>query len=223
MAELGHEEMRGMQTAMNSIQQSTAEVTKIVETIDEIAFQTNLLALNAAVEAARAGEAGAGFSVVADEVRMLAQKSVTAARETASMIDNAKVRSEEGARYARSLSSHLDSIRTSVTSVNGLVVEIATGSQEQSVAISELNRTLVEMDKVTQATAASAEETAAAAQELSSESVALQSASNELFALIEGTRAARSGRHPHAPASRAAGKAAPAAAAGVPASLHPVS
>ncbi len=223
MAELGHEEMRGMQSAMNSIQQSTAEVTKIVETIDEIAFQTNLLALNAAVEAARAGEAGAGFSVVADEVRMLAQKSVAAARETASMIDNAKVRSEEGARYAKSLSSQLDGIRTSVTAVNGLVVEIATGSKEQSVAISELNRTLVEMDKVTQATAASAQETAAAAQELNAESVALQSASNELFALIEGTRAAKSGSHPHSRSTRAAGKQAPAAANAAPAQPHPVS
>ncbi|WP_233256523.1 Cache 3/Cache 2 fusion domain-containing protein [Opitutus sp. ER46] len=188
LADAGVDEVRSMQTAMEGIKASSEEVTKIVRTIDEIAFQTNILALNAAIEAARAGEAGAGFSVVAEEVRSLAQRSAAAARETSTKISHAYESSQQGAACSERVCRNLEEIAGTVREAETLVSEIASASEEQNRAVSELNRSVSEMDRVTQANAASAEESASAAQELNSQAVELHQAASTLFELIDGSR-----------------------------------
>ena len=183
-AETGASEMEQMQTAMNAIQQSSNDISKIIKTIDEIAFQTNILALNAAVEAARAGEAGAGFAVVADEVRSLAQRSAVAAKETADKIDDATKRSAQGVEISSRVATGLQQILAKAREVDQLVGEIATASHEQSEGISQINMAISQMDKVTQSNAASAEETASAAEELNAQSEELRATSQELAALV---------------------------------------
>ncbi len=183
-AESGAMEMEHMQTAMKAIQQSSNDISKIIKTIDEIAFQTNILALNAAVEAARAGEAGAGFAVVADEVRSLAQRSAVAAKETADKIEDATKRSAQGVAISGRVASGLQQILVKAREVDQLVGEVATASQEQSEGISQINMAISQMDKVTQANAATAEETASAAEELNAQSEELRNTSQQLAALV---------------------------------------
>jgi len=146
-------DMEEMQRAMSAIQSSSGEISKIIKTIDEIAFQTNLLALNAAVEAARAGEAGVGFAVVADEVRSLAQRSVQAARETAQKIATASQRSEEGARISTKVAESFAGITTNARKLDALIASIAGASQEQNQGIQEITTAASAMDSVTQANA----------------------------------------------------------------------
>jgi methyl-accepting chemotaxis protein len=179
---------------MEGIKASSAEIAKIIKTIDEIAFQTNLLALNAAVEAARAGEAGAGFAVVAEEVRALAQRSATAARETAGKIEVALQRSEDGSRISSEVSGVLTQMVEQVRRMETLVGEIAGASGEQSQGIAQVNQAVSDMDKVTQTNAAGAEESAAAAQELSAQSRQLQRLVSDLRQLV-GVRAAPAADH----------------------------
>jgi methyl-accepting chemotaxis protein len=174
--------MKRMTAAMSGIKSSSAEISKIIKTIDEIAFQTNILALNAAVEAARAGEAGAGFAVVAEEVRALAQRSATAARETADKIEIALHKSNEGASTSVEVEGMLTQIVQQVREMDTLVAEIATSSGEQSQGIEQVTKAMSEMDKVTQSNAAGAEESASAAHELSSQSTDLRSAVDQLNA-----------------------------------------
>jgi len=143
-------------TAMSDLKTSSAEVAKIVKTIDEIAFQTNILALNAAVEAARAGEAGMGFAVVAEEVRNLAQRSAQASKETATKIESALAKSDEGARISEEVAASLGSIIEQVRNLDGLVSEIATASGEQTQGIGQVNIAVSQIDKVTQSNAAAA-------------------------------------------------------------------
>jgi methyl-accepting chemotaxis protein len=162
--------MERLTVAMGGIRSSSAEISKIIKTIDEIAFQTNILALNAAVEAARAGEAGAGFAVVAEEVRALAQRSATAARETADKIEIAVAKSNEGADTSVEVAGMLTRIVQQVRAMDTLVAEIATASGEQSSGIAQINKAMSEMDKVTQSNAAGAEESASSAHELSAQS-----------------------------------------------------
>jgi len=183
-AEHGSEEMVKMQEAMAGIRQSSSDISKIIKTIDEIAFQTNILALNAAVEAARAGEAGAGFAVVADEVRTLAQRCAVAARETTEKISDATGRSEQGATLSAGVAACLQEIVTKSREVDRLVAEVATASREQSSGLEQVNTAVAQMDKVTQANAASAEESASAAEELDAQSVELRHAAGELAALV---------------------------------------
>ncbi len=165
--------MERMTGAMDGIKASSAEISKIIRTIDEIAFQTNILALNAAVEAARAGSAGAGFAVVAEEVRALAQRSATAARETAGKIEVALQKSDEGARTSAEVAAMLTQIVEQVRRMDTLVGDIATASGEQSLGLEQITKAMSEMDQVTQSNAASAEESASAAHELSAQSTLL--------------------------------------------------
>ncbi|MEO6003846.1 MAG: methyl-accepting chemotaxis protein [Opitutus sp.] len=177
-----------MNAAMGGIKASSAEIAKIIKTIDEIAFQTNILALNAAVEAARAGEAGAGFAVVAGEVRELAQRSSTAAKETADKIELALSKSDEGVRASQEVSGMLDQIVGQVRQMDELVGEIAVASTEQSQGINQVNSAVSAMDRITQANAAGAEESASAAMELTSQSTQLEALVLELRTLV-GVRA----------------------------------
>jgi methyl-accepting chemotaxis protein len=182
----GAASMTGMVAAMSGIKASSSEIAKIIKTIDEIAFQTNILALNAAVEAARAGEAGLGFAVVAEEVRALAQRSATAARETAGKIEAALAKSDEGARISGEVSTLLTQVVDQVRRMDDLVGEIATASREQSQGIEQVATAVSKMDGIVQANAAGAEESASAAQELSTQAGEVQNLVSTLRELVGG-------------------------------------
>ena len=178
--------MAAMASAMDAIKLSSDNIAKIIKTIDEIAFQTNILALNAAVEAARAGEAGAGFAVVAEEVRALAQRSAQAAHETAEKIEDSIGKSQQGIVFSAKVSASLEEILGKARQVDDLIAEIATSSREQSQGIGQISTAVSQMDKVTQTNAAAAEESAAAAQELSAQATTLKSCVQGLLGLVNG-------------------------------------
>ena len=158
--------MDKMKTAVTSIKSAADETVEIIKSIDEIAFQTNLLALNAAVEAARAGEAGRGFAVVAEEVRNLAQRSATAAKDTADKIRRAADLANNGVAVANEVDRSLAEIRDFAGKAAGLVKEIALASKEQSKGLEGINEAVTQLDKVTQQNAAAAEQSAASSQSL---------------------------------------------------------
>jgi methyl-accepting chemotaxis protein len=187
-----------MRETMSGIRTAGANVAKIIKTIDEIAFQTNILALNAAVEAARAGEAGMGFAVVAEEVRSLAQRCAKAAHETTEMIDTSIQRGEAGVQVADKvtaavaavagksgqLQANLAAIVDHTRQVDDQMTSIATASGEQSHGITQVSTAVAQMDKITQANAASAEESASAAAVLSTQARNLELAVEELGKLV---------------------------------------
>jgi len=189
----GARDMSEMVGAMEAIKASSEEVSKIIKTIDEIAFQTNILALNAAVEAARAGEAGMGFAVVADEVRNLAQRCAQAAKETAGKIEDAVAKSQRGAEISARVSVSLDEIVSKARQVDELAGEVAAASQEQSQGIAQVNTAVAQMDKVVQSNAASAEESAGAAEELNAQAQSLKDSVARLVALVDGAQATGGG------------------------------
>ena len=189
-AEAGASEMEHMQKAMDAIQQSSNDISKIIKTIDEIAFQTNILALNAAVEAARAGEAGAGFAVVADEVRSLAQRSANAAKETAAKIEDSINKSRHGVHISAKVGHSLEQIVLRARKVDALVAEIVTAAGEQSQGIDRINIAVSHMDKVVLANASGAEETAGASEELSAQAQELKNLVGDLKSLISKESAA---------------------------------
>ncbi len=179
-------EMARMNRAMDDIKSSSDDISKIIKTIDEIAFQTNILALNAAVEAARAGEAGLGFAVVADEVRNLAQRAANSAKETAAKIEGSVQKSVHGVAITQKVAASLSEIVAKAREVDSLVSEIATSSREQTRGITQINTAVSEMDKVTQSNAGSAEEAAAAAEELNAQAMSMWEAAGELLRLVGG-------------------------------------
>lgn len=188
VADTGSQQMAAMQSAMEGIESASQDITKILKTIDEIAFQTNILALNAAVEAARAGEAGAGFAVVADEVRGLAQRSAAAAKESAVKIAEAVGKSQQGVRISAEVAQSFKAIRDEVLRLDGLSGEIATASVEQNEGIAQLNGAVVDMDRVTQENAARAEESSSTAEELKAQAAQLASTVGLLLTLLGGKR-----------------------------------
>ena len=185
-ADIGAADMAQMSSAMTDLQQASASVAKIVRTIDEIAFQTNILALNAAVEAARAGEAGAGFAVVAEEVRSLARRSADAAKESAGTIDTAVQMSARGVALSVKVVTGFSEILAKTRRVDELVADIATASLEQNVGIQQINTAVSQMDQVTQTNAAGAEESAAAAEEMNAQAATLKGCVEELLGLVNG-------------------------------------
>ena len=185
-ADAGARDMAAMKGAMPAIQTSSAEISKIIKTIDEIAFQTNILALNAAVEAARAGEAGAGFAVVAEEVRSLAQRSAQAAKETAAKIADASSKSEQGVNISGKVASSLDAIVDRIRQLDEMVGGIAQASHEQSEGITQLNHAVAGMDQITQQNAGLAQQAASSAHELQTQSAQVKAAVGNLMGMVHG-------------------------------------
>ena len=161
---------------MGSIKESSRKIVDIIGVIDGIAFQTNILALNAAVEAARAGEQGRGFAVVAAEVRNLAQRSASAAKEIKSLIDDSVDKVDQGGRLVDEAGKTMDEIVTSVQHVADIMSEITAASQEQSAGIEQVNLAITQMDEMTQQNAALVEQAAAAAESMEEQAVALAQA-----------------------------------------------
>ena len=189
-AEEGSRQMSHLTEAMTALRTSSDDVTRIIKTIDEIAFQTNILALNAAIEAARAGEAGAGFAVVAEEVRTLAQRSAQAARETTDKITASTARTNAGAEITMQVASSLESILARAREVEGFVNSIAEASSQQTSGITQITTAIQQIDHVTQNNAAAAEETAASAHEVENHTTAFRNAVQELQSIVFGANGA---------------------------------
>ena len=160
------ESMDELTTSMGEISKASEETSRIIKTIDEIAFQTNLLALNAAVEAARAGETGAGFAVVADEVRNLAMRAAEAAKITADLLEGTVKQVKGGAELVKKTNAEFAEVAACDSRMKELIGEICVASQEQAQGIEQINRAVFEMDKVVQQNAANAEGSASASEEM---------------------------------------------------------
>lgn len=177
-AENGQKAILRLNEAIANIKSSSDQTSKIMRTIDEIAFQTNLLALNAAVEAARAGDAGKGFAVVAEEVRNLARRSAEAAKSTATLIENGNTSAEHGVKVSAEVSDVLTKLTDGVSKVRLLIGEVSSACSEQAKGIEQVNQAISTMERDTQNNAATAEESASASEELSAQT-------QELLSLIE--------------------------------------
>ena len=173
-----------MVAAMADISGSSEQISRIIKVIDQIAFQTNILALNAAVEAARAGEAGMGFAVVADEVRSLAQRSAQAARDSAVHLEDSIQKARAGKEKTDQVAGAIRLIIGDSTKMKQLIDEINQGSLEQSRGVGQIAGSIQQIEKVTQSSAASAEECAAAAEELTAQSEAVRDIVVDLTALV---------------------------------------
>jgi methyl-accepting chemotaxis protein len=176
--------LHDMANSMQEMTSASDRISKIIKVIDEIAFQTNILALNAAVEAARAGEAGLGFAVVADEVRSLAQKCAQAAKDTESLIQESLAKSREGSANLEKVSQAVASVTALSAQVKTLVEGVHESGGDQVRGIQQIASGVQQMEQVTQAAAASAEENAAASEQLRSESASMDGVVRGLTELI---------------------------------------
>ena len=180
--------MKQLTCSMKDISKASKETSKIIKTIDEIAFQTNLLALNAAVEAARAGEVGAGFAIVADEVRSLAMRAADAAKDTAELIEVTVKKVSDGSDIVTSTNDAFKHVANSTIKVGDLVASISEGSKEQSIGIDQVNFAIAKMDKMVQQNAVSAEESASVSEEMNAQAEKLRDYVKELVLLVTGKR-----------------------------------
>jgi hypothetical protein len=175
--------------AMGAIGESSSQIAKTLQVITQIAFQTNILALNASVEAARAGEAGAGFSVVADEVRSLAQRCSAASDEISALVEKSLANSAAGRTKIASLADSGSNARDAFAKIKPLMDGIVAHSREQNQAIQQVVRSLHKMEQATQKSAATAEESAAGAEELNAQSQQLQHLAGDLGQIVNGVGA----------------------------------
>ena len=176
--------MEDLIMTMGRVASSSEDIRKIIKTIDDIAFQTNLLALNAAVEAARAGDAGAGFAVVANEVRSLAMKASDSAKSTATLIDSAVTDIGEGSDITAQATEAFMQVQISISQITQLIETISKSSSEQAQGVEQVNRSIGELSKATQTNSANAEQTSSSAQELSSQAELLTNFSRDLNHLV---------------------------------------
>jgi methyl-accepting chemotaxis protein len=185
-AQDGNDKMNNMISVMDEVLSSSDETTKIIKTIDEIAFQTNLLALNAAVEAARAGEAGRGFGVVAEEVRSLAMKTAEAAKNTTSLLEKNNIHIEKSEDVLHEVAESFGTITDLIQKIDQQVGRITEASNEQEESLGQLNTATSQIQQVTQDMAANAEESAAASEELNVQADAMADVVKLLCKLIFG-------------------------------------
>ncbi len=199
MVKTSDDNVASMKSAMDAIEDSTSNVSKVLKAIEDIAFQTNLLALNAAIEAEGAGEYGKRFAVVAEEVRNLAERSGSAANDTADSISMAVASAKDGSTHCSSTVGTLSSISDAVTKVNTKIVDISERSSNQATAIGEINKALNNIDSVVQANAAVSEQSAASAHMLGQQAKELEDVVDDLRVVLNGVRkgarlSARNGR-----------------------------
>jgi methyl-accepting chemotaxis protein len=180
--------MRQLTASMEAISQASEATSRIVKTIDEIAFQTNLLALNAAVEAARAGQAGAGFSVVAGEVRNLAGRAATAAASTAQLVESIKLKVQEGLKHVQDTAGEFQEVVSGSQKIADLISEIAASSAQQAEGIGQINTAVAQIDQVTQENAAGAETSAGLATEMDAQAGRMSAFVDQLAATVNGSK-----------------------------------
>jgi methyl-accepting chemotaxis protein len=196
--------------SLSDLRHESAETTKILKTIDEIAFQTNILALNAAIEAARAGEAGAGFVVVADEVRGLAQRSAAAAHETSERIGQTVGKTARAAELAEAMEQRIRQIVVDAKALDEIAAGVARSCQEQTDGVRQMSTTLVHLDSQTQAAAAKSHDSADAARDLDTQAAGLRSLVEQLAEMVGGIAAIDGSATKNSPAAAAAPVASPA-------------